>query len=155
MSSLISQERGDAPRSIFQTFLQAGFECSTQKIKGGRRVDVVAASRHDAFAKQDYQRLRAFGIRTAREGLRWHLIEKAPGKYEFSSAQLMIESAQSAEVDVIWDLMHVGWPDHWDVFDPSFICAFRDFSLNAAQMLSRYRVAPLFVAPINEISFLS
>jgi UDP-galactopyranose mutase len=155
MSSPISRESGHAPGPPFQSFLQAGFECSTQKLKGGRRVDVVAASLHDTFAKQDYQRLRAFGIRTAREGLRWYLIEKAPGRYDFSSAQPMLEAAQSAGVEVIWDLMHFGWPDHWDVFEPSFISAFRDFSLAAVHMLSRYRVTSIFVAPVNEISFLS
>jgi glycosyltransferase involved in cell wall biosynthesis len=87
--------------------------------------------------------------------LRWHLIEKAPGKYEFSSARPIIEAAQSAGVEVIWDLMHFGWPDHLDIFDTSFTSAFRDFSLNFVQMLSCYRAAKMFVAPINEISFLS
>jgi UDP-galactopyranose mutase len=135
--------------------LQAGFECSTQKLRDGKRVDVVAASWHDRFAKEDYQRLRTFGIRTAREGLRWHIIEKTAGKYDFDSVQPIIEAAQLADVEVIWDLMHFGWPDGWDIFDPSFISAFRDFSLNAVQMLSRCRLGPIFVAPINEISFLS
>jgi UDP-galactopyranose mutase len=139
----------------FQSFWQAGFECSTQRLKGERRVDVICASRHDDFASEDYQRLAALGVRTAREGLRWHLIEKSPGRYDFSSAQPMLEAAQRARVEIIWDLMHFGWPDHWDIFDPSFISAFRDFSVEAVRMLHRHHAGTLFVTPINEISFLS
>ena len=42
------------------------------------------------FAHQDYQRLRQQGMRTAREGLRWHLVEASPGNYDFTSALSLI-----------------------------------------------------------------
>ena len=64
-----------------------GFECSTHRNRSGRRLDMIAATRHDEFAEQDYQRLLDLGIQTARDGVRWHLIETEPGKYDFASLE--------------------------------------------------------------------
>ena len=58
----------------------AGFECSTQRRRDGRRLDLLAATRHDRLAGQDYGRAAEHGLRTVRDGLRWHLIETAPGQ---------------------------------------------------------------------------
>ena len=52
------------------------------------------------------------GCDTARDGLRWHLIETAPGQYDWSSFLPMLRAARDAEVQVVWDLCHYGYPDH-------------------------------------------
>ena len=45
---------------------------------------------------RDYAQCRELGFRTLRDGLRWHLIEKAPGKYDWSSWLPMLEAAEEA-----------------------------------------------------------
>lgn len=106
--------------SLFASFFQAGFECSTHVLHSGKRLDLVAATGHEQHAAADYMRLRAAGIRTAREGLRWHLIEPAPGHYDFTSVLPIIRAAQTTGVQVLWDLCHYGWPDDLDPFSPEF-----------------------------------
>jgi len=68
---------------MFQSFLQAGFECSTHKRSNGERLDLIRSTKHDVFPAEDYASLRDFGILTVREGLRWYLIEHIPGKLDF------------------------------------------------------------------------
>ena len=119
-----------------------GFECSTHRLRSGRRLDVIAATAHDRFALQDYRRLASVGMRTARDGLRWHLIEETPYKYDFSSVLPMLKAARQAGVQVIWDILHYGWPDDVDVFSESFIHRFASFARAFAEVASRETDGP-------------
>lgn len=139
---------------IFRSFFMGGFECSTHRLRNGKRLDLVHATRHDEFALQDYRLLQANGIRTVREGLRWHLIEPRPGRFDFSTAQPIIRAARETGMQVIWDLWHYGWPDDLDIFSAEFVRRFRDFARAAAELLSR-DFATVWICPINEISFFS
>ncbi len=66
---------------LFRSVFLGGFECSTHRRADGRRLDLIAATRHDALAEQDYRQLASNGIRAARDGVRWHLVEAAaPGR---------------------------------------------------------------------------
>jgi hypothetical protein len=138
---------------LFSSLFLGGFECSTHRIEGGRRLDMIAQSKHDRFAEQDYLRLKAFGITTARDGIRWHLIERAPGIYDFSSALSTIRAAEEAGVQVIWDLLHYGYPDGLDFFSTAFVDRFADFSRAFVKLLKSESDRPVWVVPINEISF--
>src|SRR4028118_526928 len=69
----------------FTSFFLGGFECSTHRRQDGRRLDLLAATKHSRFVVEDYQALARHGISTVRDGLRWHLIETAPGQNEWSS----------------------------------------------------------------------
>ena len=100
--------REACPIPLFKSFWQAGFECSTHVLKSGKRLDLVASTGHDLWADQDFVRLRDVGILTAREGLRWHLIEIRPGRYDFTSAQRMQEAARRHGIQIIWDVLHFG-----------------------------------------------
>ena len=53
-----------------------GFECSCHINSAGARLDMTAALQHDVYAAEDYRRLRDVGIPAARDGLRWHLIDR-------------------------------------------------------------------------------
>jgi hypothetical protein len=64
---------------LFRSFMMGGFECSTHMLRSGRRLDLVSSTRHDVFAREDYERMRAIGMRTARDGVRWHVVEPTPG----------------------------------------------------------------------------
>jgi beta-glucosidase/6-phospho-beta-glucosidase/beta-galactosidase len=151
----ISIHRRRDAKSMFSSYLQAGFECSTHKLKNGRRLDLVSSTDHERYIKQDYARLKDIGMRTAREGLRWHLIEATPSRYDFSSALPIIQAANEARIQVIWDLFHFGWPDHLDIFDPAWVTAFSEFAFQFARVLKKESGPDAFIAPINEISFVS
>lgn len=138
---------------LFESFFLGGFECSTHRLATGKRLDEIAATQHDRFAREDYLRLREIGIRTAREGLRWHLIEKSPGRYDFSSFLPMLRAAQTTGTQTVWDLFHYGWPDWLDLFESRFIDAFVRFAREFARIWSNETEDTLFVAPVNEISF--
>ena len=84
--------------SPFRSFFMGGFECSTHRLRSGRRLDVIAATAHDRLALADYRRLADVGMTTIRDGLRWHLIERTPGKYDFSSVLPMLSAARQAGV---------------------------------------------------------
>lgn len=141
--------------SIFESFFIGGFECSTHRLRSGKRLDVVAATGHDKFVVADYKRLQEQGILTVREGIRWHLIEQTPGKYDFSSVLPTIRTARDMGMQVIWDLFHYGWPDDLDIFSPAFIERFERMVLAFMQVLSSETDTVPFICPVNEISFVS
>jgi len=116
---------------------------------------MIAATAHDRLAKQDYRRLKDFGIRTIREGLSWHLIETSKGKYDFSSVAPLLDAAQECEAEQIIDLFHFGWPEHIDIQTPEFVESFGDFAFAFARHLKGREVDAPFIAPMNEISFMS
>jgi beta-glucosidase/6-phospho-beta-glucosidase/beta-galactosidase len=144
-------------RCSFRSFFMGGFECSTHKLRNGRRLDLIAATRHDQFVEGDYQCVQQFGMRAVRDGIRWHLIERAPGRYDWSSALPMIRAAREQGVQVIWDLFHYGWPDDIDIFSAAFVDRFERFVRSFARMYASEfgRNAELYVCPTNEISFLA
>jgi hypothetical protein len=155
--------KGEGARLMFQSFWMGGFECSTHRLPrheilgrfGGLRLDLIAGTRHDEFALQDYARLQTAGIRTVRDGVRWHLIEKASYRYDFSSLIPMLQAARRTETQVIWDLLHYGWPDGLSVWDAAFVDRFARFARAAAEVILEETGAPVYVTPINEISFVS
>jgi beta-glucosidase/6-phospho-beta-glucosidase/beta-galactosidase len=141
--------------ALFDSFFQGGFECSTHRLRTGKRLDEIAATRHDTFARQDYQRLQEQGMRTAREGLRWHLVEASPENYDFASALSLIRAADQSGVQLIWDLCHYGWPDWLDIFEPRFVDAFAQLAHQFAKLLTNESDRFPIICPINEISFFS
>ena len=130
-----------------------GFECSTHRNRAGRRVDVIAATRHDHFARADYQRLLDLGIRTARDGARWHLIEQIPRRYDFSSVAAQIHAARQTNIQIIWDLFHYGCPDKLDIFSPEFVSRFAEYAGKFTEFLLAADNRKPFVCLVNEISF--
>jgi hypothetical protein len=130
-----------------------GFECSTHRLRSGRRLDVIAATSHDRFARKDYERLAAAGMRTVRDGIRWHLIETTPGVYDFSSVLPMLAAARGARVQVIWDVLHYGWPDDIDIFSDVFVQRFAKLARAFAEVASRETDGAPWVVPVNEMSF--
>jgi hypothetical protein len=140
---------------LFKSFFGGGFECSTHRLRNGRRLDLVAATRHEEFAQQDYERLKRQNLRVAREGLRWHLVEPTRGRYDFSSALPIVRAARATGTQVVWDLCHFGWPDHLDIFTPEFVKALAEYGAEFAKWLATETDEPGFFVPVNEISFFS
>lgn len=140
---------------LFPSFFIGGFECSTHRLASGRRLDMISATGHDRHVVADYGRLRDHGIRTAREGLRWHLIEPSPGRFDFSGVLPMLDAAREARIQIIWDLLHYGWPDDLDIWSPEFIVRFARLARAFAEVLAAGESGMPWLAPVNEISFLA
>jgi glycosyltransferase involved in cell wall biosynthesis len=160
IASVVSERRPAGPTGLFRSFLQGGFECSTHRLRPrqaevqGKRLDMLQAINHDAHAEQDYRQLASFGIRTIRDGFRWHLIERQ-GEFHWSSIRPMLKAAVATGTQVIWDLLHYGWPDDIDIWSPHFVDRFARFSGAAARIVREESAAVPFYCPVNEISFFS
>ena len=142
-------------RPLFQSFLQGGFEASSHRRRDGQQLDVLAATRHDLAAEQDYKLLRQAGLHTARDALRWHLIEASPGRYNWSSFLPMLRAARQAGIQVIWDLCHYGLPHDLDIWSPAFVDRFAAFAGAAARVVREEGGDAPVWCPMNEISFWS
>lgn len=140
---------------LFTSFWMAGFECSCHRRGDGRRLDLIAATGHDRWAFEDYRQAYRLGLKTVRDGVRWHLVEPSAGRYDFSSLLPMVRAARAAGVQVIWDLCHYGWPDGLDVFRPAFVDRFAAYARAVARLVASETDEPPVWTPINEISFWS
>jgi beta-glucosidase/6-phospho-beta-glucosidase/beta-galactosidase len=144
------------PRApALKSFFAGGFECSTFRRRSGKRMDFIAETEHERFAHRDYLRLQKQGLCAAREGVRWHVVEATPGKYDFSSVLPIVRAARATGTQVIWDLCHFGWPDHLDLFKAEFVSSLSEYGAAFAKWLSNELNGPGFFVPVNEISFFS
>lgn len=141
--------------SIFETFLMGGYECADHINRSGDRVNLLKATEHDHRAADDYKDLAALGIRVAREGVCWSAVETAPYVFDFSEVANRIEAAEKIGIQLIWDLCHFGYPDGIYPTHPHFCARFEALCSAFAHFYTSVSSGPLFVVPINEISFLS
>ena len=166
MSEILTERdtsRNQLDETIFQSFWMGGFECSTHRLPrrkamgrfAGVRLDLIAATRHDEFVLQDYERLQKAGIRTARDGVRWHLIEKPASRYDFSSLVPMLRAARQTQTQIIWDLLHYGWPDGLNIWGAAFVDRFARFVRATAAVILEETGSPIYFTPVNEISFVA
>jgi hypothetical protein len=132
-----------------------GFECSTHRRRDGRRLDVIAATGHDREALSDYALLMRCGLGVARDGLRWHLIERLPYRYDWSSLLPMLRAAKAARIQIVWDLMHYGWPDGLDIWSAAFVERFARFAREAARIITAESDDVPVLSVVNEISFMA
>ena len=141
------------PPSTFASAILGGWECSTHVRRDGRRLDLIAATGHDVHAAADYRELAALGIRACRDGVRWHRVEPSPGRHDLASFTPMLEAARDSGTQVIWDLLHYGWPDGLDIWSPAFVDRFAAYARAVARHHADVTDAVPFWCPINEISF--
>lgn len=141
------------PESPFDSFFMGGFDCATQRRRDGARVDSLIWQKHDRYAATDYPAMRAHGLMTARDGLRWHLIEGRRGEYDWSSWRPMLRAAREAGVQVIWDLWHYGTPDWLDIWSPEFVERMAAFARAAAEVHAEETGEVPIWCPLNEISY--
>jgi hypothetical protein len=137
----------------FQSFFMAGFECSSHRRSDGVRLDLIRGTEHDRLVRADYAECVEHGLRTIRDGLRWHLVEIASGLYDWSGWLPMLEAAHDAGVEVIWDVFHYGAPDHVDLGREDFPERFAHFAAEAARVHRSVTGKPMLACPINEISY--
>jgi hypothetical protein len=114
---------------------------------------MLRSTRHIELASLDYARLSALGMRAAREGVSWTRSERRPRHFDFSSVLPRLSAARGHGVQVCWDLMHFGYPDHVDIFAPDFPERMARYAGQFARFLASEADPPFMLSPINEISF--
>ncbi|WP_405424597.1 beta-glucosidase [Pantoea stewartii] len=140
---------------LFQSFFQGSFPCSTACRTPGKRLDMVISSGHDMLFRKDYAALVGLHLLTARDGARWHLIEKTPSQYDWRSFLPMVDAARDQQLQVIWELAHFGYPDHLTIWKASFVDHFERYARAMATLLRDRGIEQPFFTPINQISFWS
>ena len=141
--------------ALFDSYFPGGFECSAHRRHASRRPDLLAATGHDRHAAADYRRARHAGLRAVRDGIRWHLVEPIPGRYDWSSVLPTVRAAREGGMQVIWDLCQHGWPDDVDPFTPAFVDRFARFVRAFSRLLADETDTAPWIFPINEIAFLA
>ena len=152
IAAVLAEREPAPPPATFASPVLGGWECSTHVRRDGRRLDLIAATGHDAHAAADYRQLAGLGIRAVRDGVRWHLIDRG-GRWDFSSLTPMLEAARETGTQVVWDLFHYGWPDGLDIWSPAFVDRFAAFAAAVGRHHRERTDAVPFWCPVNEIGF--
>jgi beta-glucosidase/6-phospho-beta-glucosidase/beta-galactosidase len=138
---------------MFQSFFIGGFECSSHQLRNGTRLNLLQSTQHEAFAAQDFARLRSQGIQTIRTGVNWHTIEVHPYIYDFAPLRQYLKAVKTYDIQTIWDFCHYGYPNDLNIFSNEFIKRYLSFARAVAQIIAQETRRPFFICPINEISF--
>jgi hypothetical protein len=145
-----------SPAPRLPSFFLGGFECSTLINSRGVYLDQLRLTRHDKQVAEDYRLLRRHGIRAARDGIRWNVVDNG-GKLDFASALPFIHAARSEQMTILWDLFHYGYPQDLDPFTPEFVTRFAVYCQAFARLLMRQgygeQSGARYYTPVNEISF--
>lgn len=141
--------------ALFNTFFMGGFECADHINRSGERINLLKETQHDLRFYDDYQALSSIGIKTVREGICWSAVETSPGVFDFSEILSRMRGAEKLGIQIIWDLIHFGYPDGIYPTHPFFCQRFEQLCDAFAIFHKENSKQELFVVPINEISFLS
>ena len=148
------KHRPPRQEGLFRSFWMAGYEGADHVNSAGFPLSMNEANRHWQQLDADYALLARFGIRTVRESIGWRITEQH-GAAGFKRLQKQAELAEKHGIEVIWSLMHYGWPDDVELLSPVFVQRFAAFSHKVADALRQVSSSRHFYQPINEISFLA
>jgi beta-glucosidase/6-phospho-beta-glucosidase/beta-galactosidase len=87
----------------------------------GKRLDLLESTGHARLYESDYRALTKYGIRAARDGFRWHLVQESAGVNDWSSISSMLKAARDNDVQIVWDLCHYGWPSWLVIWSPELV----------------------------------
>ncbi|SFH80371.1 hypothetical protein [Halpernia frigidisoli] len=139
----------------FKSYFIGGFECADQINRSGERVNLLKETQHDIRAEEDYRLLLELGITSVREGICWSEVETDKYNFDFSEVLNRIKIAEKLGIQQIWDLIHFGYPEDLYPTHPKFCERFEALCFAFVKFYKENSSQPLFVVPINEISFLS
>ena len=145
----------ESQRSAFPTFFMGGFECSTFVWKDRERKDYVVATGHDRHLKADFAAAMDLGIGVVREAIRWPVVDRGNGEYDWSGVKAVQDAATDCKITPIWDLCHYGLPDGCDPFSQQCLDRFVAYCRAAAEFVTSTADPPYFFTPVNEITFFS
>ncbi len=139
--------------TLFKSFIMAGYECTSARAAGQRRLHLLKATGHRELCSGDYNLIKQLGIQTVREGFNWSRIERAKGLYDFSFYTPILECGRTQQIQQIWDLTHFDYPDFYNPFDPQFSVAYGDYAVACLKTIRSFQTGQIYIVPMNEISF--
>ena len=139
-------------QETWRFMVATGIECSSPVITGKNgkdfRRDQLAECKHYEYFKEDFRLTRELGLKFLRYGLPYHLINYAPGKYDWSFADEAMNEMQRVGIVPILDLLHFGIPDWLGNFqNPELPVRFAEY---AGEVAARYPWVRAYT-PVNEI----
>ena len=143
-----------ASSKMFNSFWMASFEGSDHVNRYGQALALNQLTGHQEQAASDYERASQFQMGTVRESVGWRLSDQK-GRLDFSHLAPRARAAADAGIQVIWTLMHYGWPSDVQILSDAFVPRFARYAAGAAAHLARYDTAIPVYAPIHEISYLA
>lgn len=78
---------------LFLSFCLRGSEAASHVDGRDVRVDMDGATQRGQHVAEDYESLQSLGLQAAREGIRWHLVER-DGEYDFSPLAPIVTAAR-------------------------------------------------------------
>lgn len=139
----------------FSSYFIGGFECADHLNRSGERVNLLKNTEHDIRAEEDYRLLLDIGITTVREGVCWSEVEIDKNVFDFSEVLNRMKIAEKLGIQIIWDMIHFGYPDDLFPTHPKFCERFVNLCTSFVQFYKANSDQRLLIIPINEISFLS
>lgn len=141
---------------LFNSFWMGGFEGADHCNGHGQPLDPNHGNGHRERLAEDYAALAGLGIHVVRESIGWRLFDEG-GAASMPALQAQARLAASHGIQVIWSLLHYGWPRRLDPFErpEEFIAAFAQHCAAVARALASVTGPAAIYQPINEISFLA
>ena len=96
------------------------------------RQDEVNLIRHDEFLEADYRLMVEAGCVGIRDAARWYLSHPAPGIFDWSWMDRVVEAADKHNLKLYLDLWHYGYPDWLDVLSAEAPVHFAEFARSIA-----------------------
>jgi beta-glucosidase/6-phospho-beta-glucosidase/beta-galactosidase len=140
---------------LFPTFFLGGFECSTFIWKDRRRRDYVVRTAHDRHLEADYERVQSLGLGVVREAVRWPVVDRGGGYYNWSTVDPVVAALNRYHLTPIWDLCHYGFPDGCNPLEEGCLERFVKYCRAVAEQVATRVHRPHYFTPVNEINFLS
>ncbi|MDQ3691347.1 MAG: family 1 glycosylhydrolase [Chloroflexota bacterium] len=116
----------------------------------GYALDEYELTQHYRFWREDLDRAASLGVGGIRYGIPWYRVNPAPGRFEWSWVDEVLEYAVHAKgLAVIADLVHYGvpsWVEH-GFADEAYPAAVADY---AGTFARRYRSLVQHYTPLNE-----
>lgn len=108
-----------------------------ERCKGGvlYRQDEVRLIRHDEFLEHDYRLLVDIGCAGVRDAARWYISHPAPGQFDWTWIDRVVDAAEKSQLKLYLDLWHYGYPDWLDLMSEDAPYHFAEF---ARQIALRY-----------------
>lgn len=112
-------------------------------------VDQLGWTAHRERWREDLRLASELGVSHVRYGLPWAEVNPAPGCYDWSWADAVIDELERLGLEPIWDLVHFSTPAFLaqGVLDPDFVGALEAY---ARAFAHRYRGRVQKITPLNE-----
>lgn len=112
-------------------------------------VDQLAWSGHKARWREDLALAKATGADLIRYGVTWPELNPAPGRYDWSWSDAVVDELERLGLEPVWDLIHFGAPGYLagGFLDPDYREAVTRF---AGAFAARYRGSVRRITPFNE-----